>query len=72
MKGFLEDKLGPDDSAMAVLVKEADWAAVHEKMEPYGGEDLLVELTTEDEAASTATPPTSSPPSSPAPAADQH
>jgi len=51
VKGFLEDKLGPDDSALAVLVKEADWAAVNKKMEPYGGEDLLVELTTEDEAA---------------------
>ena len=36
---------------MAVLIKEADWAAVNEKMEPYGDEDLLVELTTDDEAA---------------------
>ena len=51
VKGFLEDKLGPDDSAMAVLIKEADWAAVNEKLEPYGGEDLMVELTAEDEAA---------------------
>ena len=51
VKGFLEDKLGPDDSAMAVLVKEADWAAVHEKMEPYGGEDLKVELTADDQKA---------------------
>jgi uncharacterized membrane protein len=51
VKGFLEDKLGPDDSAMAVLIKEADWTAVNEKMEPYGGDDLLVELTTDDEAA---------------------
>ena len=51
VKGFLEDKLGPDDSAMAVLIKEADWAAVNEKMGPYGGEDLLVELTADDSAA---------------------
>jgi uncharacterized membrane protein len=51
VKGFLEDKLGPDDSALAVLIKEADWAAVEAKMEPYGGEDLMVELTTDDEAA---------------------
>jgi hypothetical protein len=36
---------------MAVLIKEADWAAVNEKLEPYGGEDLMVELTAEDEAA---------------------
>jgi len=51
VKGFLEDKLGPDDSALAVLIKEADWAAVEAKMEPYGGEDLKVELTADDEAA---------------------
>jgi uncharacterized membrane protein len=51
LKGFLEDKLGSDDSALAVLIKEADWAAVDEKMEPYGGENLRVELTTDDEAA---------------------
>jgi uncharacterized membrane protein len=51
VKGFLEDKLGPDDSALAVLIKEADWAAVDEKMDPYGGQDLKVELTAEDEAA---------------------
>jgi uncharacterized membrane protein len=51
LKGYLEDKLGPDDSALAVLIKEADWAAVDEKMKPFGGEDLKVELTAEDEAA---------------------
>lgn len=51
LKGFLEDKLGPDDSALAVLIKEADWAAVNEKLEPYGGESLLVELTDDDAAA---------------------
>ena len=51
VKGFLEDKLGPDDSALAVLIKEADWAALNEKMAPFGGEDLRVELTAEDEAA---------------------
>jgi uncharacterized membrane protein len=51
LKGFLEDKLGPDDSALAVLVKEADWAAVDAKMEPYGGESLVVQLTDDDAAA---------------------
>jgi uncharacterized membrane protein len=48
LKGFLEDKLGPDDSALAVLVKEADWAAVGEKMESYGGDDLIIQLTDAD------------------------
>ena len=51
LKGFLEDKLGPDDSALAVLIKEADWAAVGEKMEPYGGDDLIIQLTDADAAA---------------------
>jgi uncharacterized membrane protein len=51
IKGFLEDKLGPDDSALAVLIKEADWAAVDENMAPFGGDNLLVELTDEDAAA---------------------
>ena len=51
LKGFLEDKLGPDDSALAVLIKEADWAAVDEQMEPFGGDNLLIELTDEDAAA---------------------
>jgi uncharacterized membrane protein len=51
LKGYLEDKLGPDDSALAVLIKEADWAAVDAKMDPYGGETLRAELTAEDEAA---------------------
>ena len=35
----------------ATPLKEADWAAVHEKMEPFGGEELRAELTAEDEAA---------------------
>jgi uncharacterized membrane protein len=48
-KEFLEDKLGPDDSAVVVLVSDADWAAVQSELEPYGGEDLKVELTAEAE-----------------------
>lgn len=51
LKGFLENKLGPEESALAVLIKEADWAAVDEKMDPYGGESMLVELTDDDAAA---------------------
>jgi uncharacterized membrane protein len=48
-KRFLDDKLGPDDSAVAILVKSADWAACEEATEAYQGEDLVVELT--DQAA---------------------
>ena len=51
VKGFLEHKLDPDDSALAILIKEADYAAGHEKMKQYGGEALVVELTAEDQAA---------------------
>jgi uncharacterized membrane protein len=49
VKKFLDDKLGPDDSAVAVLIKEADWKAVQDATEAYGGEDLRLDLT--DEAA---------------------
>jgi uncharacterized membrane protein len=49
VKKFLDDKLGPDDSAVAVLIKEADWKAVQAATDAYAGEDLSVELT--DEAA---------------------
>jgi uncharacterized membrane protein len=48
-KRFLEDKLGPDDSAIAVLVIDADWEAAEEATKAYDGEDLVVELT--DQAA---------------------
>jgi uncharacterized membrane protein len=49
LKGFLEDKLGPEDSALAVLVSDADWTAVDERLKSYGGEELMVELTPEAE-----------------------
>jgi uncharacterized membrane protein len=49
VKKFLEDKLGTDASALAILIKDADWQAVQDATEKYGGEDLSIELT--DEAA---------------------
>ena len=49
VQGFLEDKLSPDDSALAILISDADWAAVDERLKPYGGEELMVELTPEAE-----------------------
>lgn len=48
-KRFLDDKLGVDDSALAVLITDADWQAVRDATEHYGGERLAIELT--DEAA---------------------
>ena len=48
-KEFLEDKLGPEDSALVILVKDADWTAVQDAVEHYGGEEVAVELTPEAE-----------------------
>ena len=48
-KEFLEDKLGPNDSALAILISDADWEAVEQATASYGGTDLKVELTPEAE-----------------------
>ena len=45
VKEFLDDKLGPDDSAVAILIKEADWKALEGAVKQYDGKDLKVELT---------------------------
>ena len=49
---FLDDKLGQGDSALAILVSDADWMAVRAATEQvYGRGDVLsMELTPEDEA----------------------
>lgn len=48
-KAFLDDKLGVDDSALAILVSNAGWEAVNSEIEQFGGEQLAVELTPEAE-----------------------
>ncbi len=48
-KKFLDNKLGMDDSALAILIKDADWDAVAEAVEKYPGDELVVELTPEAE-----------------------
>ena len=46
-----DDKLGPDDSALAILISDADWEAVEAATARYGRGDLLaMELTPEVEA----------------------
>lgn len=47
VKKFLDDKLGPHDSALAILVNHADWEAVQYAIAHYGGKQLAVELTPE-------------------------
>ncbi len=49
-KKFLVDKLGQDDSALILLVEDADWNAIHEATESYGGESLVVDLSAAAEA----------------------
>jgi uncharacterized membrane protein len=50
VKEFLDDKLGTDDSAVAILIRDANWQAVKDAIDQYGGEELAVELTPEAEA----------------------
>jgi len=49
-KEFLEDKLGQNDSALVILVKDADWSAVDDAVAPFNGTELAVELSAEAEA----------------------
>ena len=52
LKEYLDDKLGQDDSVLAILVSNVDWPAVRAATEQvYGrGEVLAMELTPEAEA----------------------
>ena len=46
---FLENKLGPDDSALVILLTNANWEAAQSKVDHFGGEELAVELTAKAE-----------------------
>ena len=43
-KAFLDDKLGPDDSGLVVLIDNIDWEAIQNDV-GFSGEKLTVELT---------------------------
>ena len=49
VKDFLYDKLGPDDSALVILITNADWEAVQSEVIHFGGEELVVELSAKAE-----------------------
>ena len=49
VKEFLDEKLGPDDSALVILVTNADWEDVQSEVDQFGGEELAVELTAKAE-----------------------
>ncbi len=51
IKPFLDEKLGQDDSAIVVLLRDAEWAAVREMFKRYGAEPLMLELSPEAEKA---------------------
>jgi len=48
-KPLLDDKLGPDDSALALIIDAADWHKLHQVLAPFGGEALVAELSPETE-----------------------
>jgi len=50
VRSFLDDKLGPEQSALAIIISHADWESVQQRIAPYGGGILSVELSAEAEA----------------------
>ena len=46
---FLDEELGPDDSALVILVANADWEDVQSEVHQFGGLVLAVELSSEAE-----------------------
>jgi uncharacterized membrane protein len=49
IKSILDDKLGPEESALAILITNADWDAVQNEIDHFGGDELAFELTPEAE-----------------------
>ena len=47
-KALLDDKLGPDDSGLVILIDNADWEAIQNDV-GFTGEELTVELTVKAE-----------------------
>jgi uncharacterized membrane protein len=51
LKKVLDDALGADQSALAVVIKQADWAAVADATKGYAGEIVMSEMS--DDALAT-------------------
>ena len=49
VKEFLDEKLGPDDSGLIILITNADWEAVQSEVDHFGGKELAVELSAKAE-----------------------
>ncbi|MGB4873619.1 MAG: hypothetical protein WBP47_26470, partial [Candidatus Promineifilaceae bacterium] len=50
LKPLLDEKLGQDDSALALIIDAVDWVRLREVLSPFGGEALVTELSPETEA----------------------
>jgi uncharacterized membrane protein len=48
-KEFLDEKLGQDDSAIIILLRNAEWNAVRDMLRRFDAEPLMLELTPEAE-----------------------
>jgi uncharacterized membrane protein len=48
VKALLDDKLGPDDSGLVILMDDADWEAIENEV-GFSGEELTIELTAKAE-----------------------
>ncbi len=48
-KEFLDEKLGQEDSAVIVLLRDAEWNAVRDMFRRFDAEPLMLELTPEAE-----------------------
>ena len=42
---FLDNKLGLEESALAILITNADWETVRNEIDHFGGDELAFELT---------------------------
>ena len=45
IRSFLDNKLGLEESALAILITNADWEVVQCEIDHFGGEELTIELT---------------------------
>jgi uncharacterized membrane protein len=51
IKPFLDEKLGQNDSAIVVSLRDAEWMEVRNMLKRYGAEPLKLELSPQAEAA---------------------
>jgi uncharacterized membrane protein len=49
IKPLLEEKLGENDSALALIVASANWSKVRETLQPFGGQVLVTRLLPQTE-----------------------